>query len=256
MQLVGQKVEHGMFGQGLITDCSDNIVTVSFPQGDKKFIYPDAFASFITLKDGSIQNEIQAGIDKQLEAAAAKNQALAEEHARRQRIRNLKITPNSQAAFNVDMNELDEIFAAGAVSTGCYLSGYSKGEPRIPSKLRPNSACLLTVLPPDSPEKERQILGAFMVKEDFWGDSCSNGMVEAHEQHTLRLGAENSLLFWDYFDYNEPIPRWGRTVFKYFPNSTMQKVLLDFMQALQGTEDEPLIQEFYQYFCKINRLPK
>lgn len=256
MQIVGQRVEHKAFGQGTITNCSDNMVTVSFARGDKKFIYPDAFFNFLMLKNKSAQREINAIRNRRLEEEAARKQALLEEHERRQRFCTLKITPTSQAAFNLDLHGLDEVFSSGAVSTGCYLSGYSKGQPRIPSKLKPNSACLLTGCLPDAPEKERRILGAFMVKDDFWGDLCKNGTVEFHDQYRLRLSPDSPMLYWDYFKYDEAPPRWGNTVFKYFPNSTMQRILFDMKQSLQAPEDEAVLHEFYQYFCEINRLPR
>ena len=255
MQLVGQAVKHNAFGQGVITDFSNKIVTICFSQGDKKFIYPDAFIHFLTLKDTSIQGEITASWNRRLQEKTAQKQILQEEQERHQRIRTMKITPNSQAAFHIDGTTADEIFASGVVSSGCYLSGGSKGEPRIPSRLKPNSACLLTECPEGSPE-QRQIVGAFMVEEDFWGDLCRDGMVKSHRQHKLRLNRENSLMFWDYFDHSRGIPSWGGPVFKYFSNNTMQQILLDMKNVLCDTEDEPVIQAFYEYFCKINRLPE
>lgn len=256
MQLVGQAVAHKVFGQGVITDCSGNIVTVSFLQGDKKFLYPDAFADFLILKNKTGQSKINAMYERRLEAETARKQALQEEQERRQRFRALKITPTSQAAFHIDLNELDEIFSSGAISTGCYLSGYSKGKPRIPSKLKPNSACLLTGCPANAPEKERRILGAFMVKDSFWGDLCKNGMVECHDEYKVRLHSNKSMLYWDYFDRSDPLPRWGNMVFKYFPNSTMQRILLAMKKVFQDAEEKTVIHEFYQYFCEINRLPQ
>ena len=119
MQLVGKAVGHKVFGQGIITDCSGNIVIVSFPQGDKRFIYPDAFANFLTLKNKSAQNKINEIYNKRLGAEVARKQELQEEQERRRRLCALKITPNSQAAFNIDPNDLDEVFSSGAVSTGC-----------------------------------------------------------------------------------------------------------------------------------------
>ena len=255
MHLVGQPVKHKAFGQGIITDFSNKIVTICFSQGDKKFIYPDAFIRFLTLKDTSIQSEICATWNQRLQEKNAEKQILQEEQERRQRIRTMKITPNAQAAFHIDDTATDEIFASGAVSSGCYLSGYSKGEPRIPTRLKPNSACLLTECPHDSPE-QRRIVGAFMVEEDFWGDLCSDGLVKSHSQHKIRLNRENRLPFWDYFDHSGAIPRWGGPVFKYFSNNTMQQILFDMKKVLSGTGDEPVIDAFYEYFCEINRLPE
>jgi hypothetical protein len=256
MRIVGQTVEHKAFGQGTITNCSSNIVTVSFPQGDKKFIYPDAFSNFLTLRNQSARNEINAICNRRKEVEVAQKQVFQEEQERRQRFRILKITPNSQAAFNIDLDALNEIFSSGSVSTGCYLSGHSKGEPRVLSKLRPNSACLLTGRLPNTPEKERRILGAFMVKDDFGGELCKNGIVECHDQYKVRLNPDNSMLYWDYFDCSDPLPCWGSTVFKYFPNSTMQRILLAMKKTFQDTDEEMVIHAFYQYFCETNRLPQ
>lgn len=256
MQVIGKTVEHKAFGRGKITNHSGNIVTVSFSKGDKKFIYPDAFAHFLTFKNQSAQNEINTICSKLLEEESAQKRALQEEQERRQRLLSLKITPNSQAAFNIEVNELNEIFSSGSVSTGCYLSGHSKGEPRIPSKLRPNSACLLTGRTPNTPEKERLILGVVMVKDDFFGDLCKNGIVEFHDQYKIRLNPNNRMMYWNYFDGSDPLPRWGNTVFKYFANNTMQQILLDMKKTSQDAEEEMAILAFYQYFCDINHLPQ
>ncbi|MDD3347618.1 hypothetical protein [Oscillibacter sp.] len=255
MQLVGQAVKHKTFGPGVITDFSNKIVTICFSQGDKKFIYPDAFISFLTLKDQSAQSEITAKWDRRLQEENAQQQRLQEEQERRQRIRTMKIAPNSQAAFHVDGTAIDQIFASGAVSSGCYLSGSAKGEPRIPSRLKPNSACLLTECPENSPE-QRRIVGAFMVEDDFFGDLCGDGMVKIHSEHRLYLHQENSLMFWNYFDHGAVIPRWGSPVFKYFSNSTMQQILFDVKESLADTEEGPSVDAFYEYFCSVNRLPE
>ena len=95
-----------------------------------------------------------------------------------------------------------------------------------------------------------------MVKEYFWGNLCENGMVECHDRYKVRLDPDSRLLYWDYFDGSDPLPRWGNTVFKYFSNNTMQQILLDMKKAVHNTEDQVVMQEFYQYFCEINRLPQ
>ncbi len=256
MQIVGQTVKHKAFGQGTITNCSGNIVTVSFSQGDKRFIYPDAFIDFLTLQNKSVQNKIDILCNERLEAKAAYKQALKEEQKRRQRLQTLKITPNSQAAFHLDIKDLDTVFSTGAVSTGCYLSGNSKGKPRVPSKLMPNSACLLTGRAPNAAETERRILGAFMVTDDFLGDLCKNGMVRCHERYKVTLPPGVDLLYWDYFDFTGPLPRWGSAAFRYVATGAMQRVLLDIREALRGSEQEAIIGEFYRHFSEINRLPQ
>ncbi len=51
MGLIGMKVKHKAFGEGIIKEHHDNYVIISFPQGDKEFRYPDAFGTFISAVD-------------------------------------------------------------------------------------------------------------------------------------------------------------------------------------------------------------
>lgn len=254
VQIVGQIVEHNTFGQGKVTNYAEDMITVSFAQGDKKFVYPGAFAGFLEFSSKVAQDKVDALYSKQQKEEALQKQEKQKEQERRQELLTLKITPNSQAAFHIDGRDLDEIFASGTVSTGCYLSGYSKGEPRVPNKLKPNSACLLTARPADAPEGERRIVGVSMVKDSFWGDTCTNGLVDLHEQHRLRLKPNRSLRYWDYVDGANPPARWGNMAFKYISNKAVQEILFDLMNALRDTEDGARAQEFYAYFCEINRL--
>ena len=187
MQLLGQPVRHNAFGTGVITGLSGNIITIDFAQGEKRFQYPDAFSRFLTLKDAGKQNEIRAGYERRLRAERAERQKELERQERLGKIRSMKVTPYSQAAFDIPWKEAKAAAEADAVSTGFYLSGYSKDRPRIPSRLKPNSACLLTTLETGCEEKERRILGAFMVRDDFWGAYCREGMIKAHDRYKLYL---------------------------------------------------------------------
>lgn len=255
MQLLGQPVRHISFGKGVIADISDRFVTIRFEQGDKKFLYPDAFYNFLTLKDTEKQNRINAKYNKRLQDEEAERKRECEEQERRRQILTMKITPNSQAAFHTALQDTEKIIECGSISTGCYLSGNSKGEPRIPTRLKPNSACLLTGLLKNGEEKDRRILGAFMVKEDFLGEHCSNGIVDGHDRYRICLPSHTALSYWDYFEHDGTFPRWGNILFKYFSNITMRKILFDMTGLFSGMEQESAVNEFYQYFCKINRLP-
>ena len=165
-----------------------------------------------------------------------------------------KVTPYSQAAFDIPWKEAKAAAEADAVSTGFYLSGYSKDRPRIPSRLKPNSACLLTTLETGCEEKERRILGAFMVRDDFWGAYCREGMIRAHDRYKLYLPSGSMLPYWNYFEQEEFVPRWGKVVFKYFSSRVMQRILLDMCGVMDGTDQGETAAEFCDYFCAINRL--
>ncbi len=255
-QLLGQPVNHTTFGEGIITNVSSTYVTIHFSQGDKQFIYPEAFSKFLTLKDRVKQKEVNVKYIKMLKEEEAVQKKECEEKDRLRQIRAIKITPNSQAAFNIAPAEKKSVIECGRVSTGCYLSGYFKGESRIPNKLKPNSVCLLTGLPKGKEEKNRRIYGAFMVRDDFWGERCKNGIVEGHNKYRIYLPSDINLSYWDYFEHGDNLPSWGNVPFKYFANSTMQKILLDMINLLVATKQESDAKEFYQYFCIINRLPE
>lgn len=94
-----------------------------------------------------------------------------------------------------------------------------------------------------------------MVGDNFWGKHCRNGIVNGHEKHRVCLPSDVRLPYWNYFEHSETFPRWGNVPFKYFANSTMQKILLNMIDLLVDTEQELAVKEFYQYFCEINRLP-
>lgn len=254
MQLDGKAIVHETFGNGTITAISDNAVTVSFSQGEKRFLYPEAFVHFIKLKDKQAQEQVNNMLLRKKREAKAHMQAAEARRERLQRISNLKITLNSQAAFGLVCNDSKEVFSSWSVSTGRNLSGLSKGMPRTPAKLRPNSACLLTACPEGAKENERRIIGAFMVREDFFGDLCKDGIILAHDRYRIELQESETLPLWNYFEETKLPKRWGNTEFKYFAGNTMQRILYDMKNKIVSPERRELAEDFYRYFCNINRL--
>lgn len=51
INLCGEKVYHKTFGQGAVIDQDGDVLTISFNQGNKKFLYPDAFVEHLTVID-------------------------------------------------------------------------------------------------------------------------------------------------------------------------------------------------------------
>jgi hypothetical protein len=254
MQLVGQTICHSTFGNGVVTGCGGDILTICFPAGEKKFIYPDAFAGHLTLENSAMQRKIQGVLTAREEAKTARRQAAQAKQERRRRLCTLRITPHAQAVFDVRPEQRDALFSAWSVSTGTYVSGCSRGQPRIPDRLKPNSLCLLTGRADGAPEGERRILGAFMVEEDFFGSDCRDGIVKAHPVYRLELPRESCLRFWPYITREPSEQRWGRTALKYCANSTVERVLFDMKTMFLGTEKEEAAERFYQYYCLLNRL--
>lgn len=83
MQLIGQAIRHETFGKGIVTGWDRNILTVCFPGGDKRFLYPDAFARHhLTLWDQGMQDQIQAVLRARETEKREAQQAVQEEQER------------------------------------------------------------------------------------------------------------------------------------------------------------------------------
>lgn len=254
VSLIGQPIDHRSFGMGVVKDINENIIEVQFPDGIKKFLYPDAFSKFLVLKDESMQDEITKLNNLKRKKEKAVRMKKNAEQEKLWQLRTLKIAKNSQAVFNIPFSDIDAITEKCEVSTGCYLSGYSKGQPRIPNKINPNSACLLTTVPDGKNEESREIIGVFMAREDFIGENCTDGIIKSHSKYTLFIPSEKHLSYWKYFDENDSSMRWGHVPFKYFDNNKMQTILADITKSLKKTKQEKEAKNFYRYFCSINRL--
>ena len=86
--LIGHSVTHISYGPGEISTANDKLVLVRFETGEyRKFQFPQAFASYLTIDDGSLQAEIlDIEKDRKRLADAEKRQKEAEnaaEEARR-----------------------------------------------------------------------------------------------------------------------------------------------------------------------------
>ena len=251
MKLVGKAIKHVTFGRGVIINKTDNILTVDFEGNHKKFLFPDAFLHFISIAD----EEGQAYIGKILDDISKIKNAEQLEQERLQRILVLKVIPESQAAFGFMENSRHTVLKSWSVFAGNYLSGHSKGTPRIPTRLKLNSACLLTECPAGCHEEKRRIIGAFMVRDDFEGKYCKDGIIPSHETYRILLNDEDGeLLFWDYFPSTTYSPRWGKMEMKYFSNYQMKHILNDMQKAITDPLQRETASKFYRYFCEVNRL--
>jgi hypothetical protein len=254
MQLIGQPIKHNKFGRGIVTDWKDTIITVCFDMGEKKFIYPDAFANFLILKNEAIQKQILEILEAREAKKEEERRALQEIQERRSMLNNLKISPQSQAVLSIEPDKINDVFASWTVSTGCYISGYSRGFPRIPERLKPNSMCLLTVRDKEQLEENRRIIGAFMVEEDFLGSYCRDGIIHAHPHYRLQLPHEQQPFFWPYIVKEPQKQRWGKVPFKYMSNHAAERILFNIKSCISDAENQKCADAFYQYFCEMNRI--
>lgn len=255
MRLVGQAISHTKFGKGVVSETTDQTITIIFQHGEKKFLFPDAFEKFLALRNQEDQNRINELVNNLIQKRKVQENAQRTKDERYNRISKLKVTPTSQAAFGFIHNTSAQVFSTWTVSTGFYLSGNSKGAPRIPKQMKLNSACLLTECPDGVPEHKRKIIGAFMVKDDFDGTLCQDGVIHSHDRYKIQLNDAETLLFWDYFKSDVAVPKWGNLEVRHFSNKMMQSILKDMQMKISDPERGLIAESFYQYFSYLNRLP-
>lgn len=269
MNLIDKKVSHKLFGEGSIINHNSSSIEVSFAAENKKFIYPDAFAKFLTLHDQEGAKVIEAMIqvkEEELKAVELEKEAERLRQVEKQKMlmeyerlmQNHKLHEESQMVFWCDAEEKENVFDKWVVYTGSIQSGVNKGKPSKAVRLHRNSAVLLTARDAGTNEQERRIIGMYMVKEDFIGKLSEDGLVPAHSTYKLQLTEEESdkLLFWRYYT-NKNAPEktsWNTGKYRYFNNVWMAQVLNDILSLKEDPEEKQLVQEFLSYFCKMNQL--
>lgn len=79
-KLVNQTVIHKSFGKGIICSVDGKYLEVDFTEIEKisKFAYPSCFNGFLTIEDGSLQQEIETVVEvwKQESGAAQKEELM------------------------------------------------------------------------------------------------------------------------------------------------------------------------------------
>lgn len=109
MELVGVKVLHAVYGEGVITEHVNNYITVEFASKTSKFVYPDAFEKFLEAKHVALQQMILDSIN---DAKAAAEQKLQAEEAVRKAAEEQRRAAITVAAPKAKKAKtLDEMFA-------------------------------------------------------------------------------------------------------------------------------------------------
>jgi len=265
VNLINKEITHTVFGEGHIVAQDASIITIDFDEETKKFVYPDAFRTFITLNDQDTAKILQKVISKrevEEQALEKKREEKMEQQAlerqRREMLENHQIHESSQIVFWLDKEEQQNVFTDWQAFTGEVQSGKNKGEPNRAVRLGPNSAGLLTVRKSDQPETERRIIGLYMVNETFSGNLSDDGMVPAHEEFRIELTDQEAeqMLFWNYYiNQNYPLrTTWNSGKYRYFENAWTARILKDIIALRTDEEQIKEAQSFLEYFCQMNVL--
>lgn len=270
MSLINKEVTHKVFGKGRITKCDDSFIEINFPSepsGTKKFVFPDAFGPFLTpIGQGTADLVDKVKQEKRKKEREARDQRFKkmqlrlkrEKGARKAKAR--RAHPRSQSVFWCKPEEIKDIFTNWRIFTGVIKSGQRKGQPRRLARLKQNSACLITVREAGEPEAARRIMGVFMVNQFFDPAECKDGYIRAHSRYRLRLpeGISKKMLFWNYYADSRNPDRisWGSGRQRYFDNVWMAKILEDIILLVEEPQEQRRVQDFLEYFCKVNNLTK
>lgn len=269
MDLVNRKVVHGTFGEGNIVNHNGKYLKVDFiKSGSKKFVYPDVFQEYMKLVDKEVASIVEEKIEeveekrKEKESQLERERKIEEERRdilRRERaIKNRKIHPASQSVFWCQPEEEEEIFTEWKIFVGKIKSGERKGEPRRLARMDRNSVCLLTKRIDDDSEKNRQIIGAFMVDVNTDENSLGDGYIPARSEYRIQLSEQESkkMLFWNYYLNKKEPSRivWKSGRQRYFDNIWMAQILSDILALRKDSKQEEDVRLFYEYFCQINSI--
>ncbi|KAB2336127.1 malate synthase [Cytobacillus depressus] len=269
MNLINKKVTHKRFGMGSIVRHNDSSIEINFASENKKFVFPDVFGKHLKIHDKSVANSLEKILQKkemerkkeewkkeEEKKFQRKNQELRLEHEKL--MKNHKLHPESQMVFWCDTEEKNSSFSEWKVFSGVIKSGNNKGNPNKPIRLHQNSAVLLTAIDSSMPEKDRRILGVYMVNEDFIGKLCEDGYIPAHSKYRLQLTEQESdqMLFWEYY-VNKKSPHkmtWNSGKYRYLDNSWIAQILLDIVSLKSDPKERELAQQFFEHFCKMNQI--
>lgn len=269
MNLINKKVTHKRFGTGSIVKQNDSSIEIHFASENKMFVFPDVFEKHLNLHDESDAKSLEEIIQKK-EKERKEEEWKKEEERKLQRkkqelrleheklMRHHKLHPESQMVFWCDKDEQNSSLSEWKIFSGVIKSGNNKGKPNKPIRLHQNSAVLLTARDSNMPEKDRRILGVYMVDKDFVGKLCEDGYIPAHSIYKLQLTEQESeqLLFWEYY-VNVKSPEkvaWNTGKYRYFDNTWMAQILLDIVSLKSDPDERELAQQFFEHFCKMNQI--
>ncbi len=266
MDLINQYVSHPSFGKGQIQWIEGNIIGVIFADaGEKKFLFPDIFESYLLMTDQkasrwiqsvleerrhTARREIEEREEKQLHLKREKRRILAlEEMIHRYKTKKNALHPSSQIFFCCSKEELGQIFAEKKIYCGKLTAdGYEKSFVRA-ARIQVNSGGLLTVCENEQPES-RYIAGLFMIDDVGTIEDKSNGYVKFHPQYFLELPKKYQLRFLDFYK--------GAAIksirYRYFENEIMAKILYTLTETMRDSAQAELMSEWLGYFCKLNQI--
>ena len=109
--------------------------------------------------------------------------------------------------------------------------------------------CLLTACRAEESEDKRRIVGTFMVKDDFFGSDCTDGIIPAHSVYRLRLPLDQQPLFWLHVAGELAQQHWVRRLSSIYRTARRKRFSSLSRTYLPLPEDEKsCAADFYRYY--------
>ncbi|NJP40235.1 hypothetical protein HCH52_04130 [Oscillospiraceae bacterium HV4-5-C5C] len=277
MELVGQTVFHQRFGCGEIKELKGQMLTVSFKdQTSRRFLYPDAFKTFLRLENDGLQQQVlkeaESSLKRQAREKAAQGQAL------RERVRDLeseqnvlRAKPPHQARLKHVVFKCDQPSGPDFVQTmedgGFCLTLYPAGLPEAAARplipvlkirqIHKDSLCVLTRRPDlKTPERERRVTALFLCCQEEADQADNATVLTAAPDFCLRFTPEEAddFYFWDIYANTRQPERvaWSSGRYRYL-NPVVGALLLRRALKIKAVDPESAdavrAESFLAYYC-------
>ena len=291
-ELVGNRVQHKQFGEGLIVAQDEHYVQVKFARDIIPFQYPYAFEQYLSLQDPQMQASVlqalrqQIARDEEADKARQARQAQRQENREKNILQSIRSTrrkspidkrtprrtgPSYGVAFRLD--EADELPLTDAAAlaeqlahwqrpAGSFAGGNSKGKAIRMKQLKPGHLLVFTERADEEESEDARRIRALAIvqKSDQRDDQDEPFVVVEAEQILCLPDLEEPLLFWQYY-HNASNPQhiqWGTGRFRYLSGEQTGQLLNDvelLSHHLEGDDSEKFVedaQNFVERFFTMN----
>jgi hypothetical protein len=108
MVITKQTVLHKVFGRGS-AECIDGAyLSVRFACGEKRFVFPDAFAQFLRFEDGQAQEEVEEMLENQRLQRRQQSEAIAGQILEQERRQQQALAQAEEALLPEELAEADD----------------------------------------------------------------------------------------------------------------------------------------------------
>ena len=139
---------------------------------------------------------------------------------------------------------------------GTDLKGINAGKARRLPNAQLGSLAALTTRYPGTSEKDRIIVGVFIIDSASEGDDSVAGTVSAKAKYKIEIRPDEAqkLKYWNYYRNagNPDSIKWGSGLYRFFNDEDALRLLEDIATVKRGKEDHRLALEIIEYFKQLH----